>query len=249
MYAVAARLVRSLSLVAAGTLTLACADAPLTGPSRTPGDGARRVTAPDEIEWADGMEESIVTAQPDPYAPYSSSYPTWQGETYQLTSQNVCPFYELVDHRFWYRDRHYGVQGVITKHSDASAGTRYPNLPHAVYYIPGDRAVSEDGQYEYRGYVVMACAGEYEFVRGGAIQWRGTLLTVGTYAGRATRISSSGSNGDIQQGWAYSDVSVQSGVGEGWQTALNNYLNGGGCKRGWDIIVDGVHRCKGGEEM
>jgi len=65
------------------------------------------------------------------------------------------------------------------------------------------------------------------------------------YTGTVMFEPASGTGGSDAGGWAYSniEIEVENGVGDGWRDALDTFLSGGGCTKGWEIWVDDDQAC------
>ena len=203
---------------------------------------ARASTDPPPDEWTEADQIGVAESALNPGESAPPGAPVWHGETEPLSDAYACPLYIPEPLRAYRNGHWFSGPAVWVYISAATPGSVFPLLPHGTYAPVGGIIRSEDGTREFSGYFIIACRGDFEVTTSGMTVWLGQLFAVGTLG---TDYPVNGGGGGFEHnGWAYKDVTVESGVGAGWQTALNAYLGSGACTAGWEIWVDGDQKCK-----
>jgi hypothetical protein len=121
----------------------------------------------------------------------------------------------------------------------------------ARYRLPENLYNSKNGNYSiYGGYVSVTCYLATIGVGRLPLRVELGLLRAWNYdgfygQGNPIRINRTSLSGGGDDGWAFEDSQsgFQNGFGDGWHTALTNFIGNGVCTAGWTIFVDGNEVC------
>ena len=195
--------------------------------------------------WDFSQEIATETGtQPDP------SLPLWQGESVVSGGTYVCPTwwpnpdFKVIIPQHNYTLVHFSIPGQAHASFPVTPPPNHPGIPSAAYAMPLGRYRDVTNNYVAEGgYIYAACYTKWV-----------TLLNVTAivgpmvsfnYTGTVMFEPASGTGGSDAGGWAYSniEIEVENGVGDGWRDALDTFLSGGGCTKGWEIWVDDDQAC------
>lgn len=225
------------------------------GPNDCPNDPFVGTTA--VFPW--NMATVMTGSSPAPRSDY-----VWRGENLSTPEdESQCPEVLYTSVRLNWDGTWYTFPGPLFLQGPAQASRYYPGLPHG-YYTQGpddsrpvvsDDLRSQISAFQGKPQAVIACNGDYRFSVFSERVWVGVVSTVGMWGHITPYASYNRPTSFDPGGWSYGEytydasgtiltVRVENGAGDGWRSALDAYLSGGGCTIGWEIWVDGKQRCR-----
>ncbi len=176
----------------------------------------------------------------------NTTAPVWSGEDPAAgafpNEVRICPGSVWSAFTVVHKGRIFNLDGVFVKAQDLSP-MPINGLPRAKYWLPPGEFKSTDGTPKISGGTVTV---ECNIT---VLRVLDTEIYVGRligewYEGSSSETSGTGSG--YGGGWAFEKTGVNTnGAGDGWQTALYNYLEYEACTPGWAILVEDVMVCDG----